>query len=270
MAVQAFTNALRNVYNNIPLPLLEAAFRPRDYQVSIDQRIKEVIVLGRVLPDFNVNAGKIKRIPLSACQIENIKPDPDFGSILSPTPGTLYRVPSHARENRDIVGVIDISYIYDYAGINDTPFGFGVNGNTVRSLATAMLNSHTGRNACLTPTPILLNNNMILITPTNSFLTDWALVCRLGYDEEFTNLSNSSILQLGKIILTATKGYIWLNLSIRIDQAELSGGQELGQFKNIVDSYKDELDKYNDELSKLNASALFDLEVNRWLLRAML
>lgn len=268
--IAAFSNALWTIYNTIPMPILEAAFRPRDYQVSLDARIKDVIISGRVLSDCNINAGKIKRIALSTCKIENVLPDPEFNSILSPTPGTLYRVPQEVRENRDIVGVIDISYLYDYTGFNDLSPGFGANGNTVRSLAAAMLNSHTHRNACLTPTPTLMSNNMILITPTNSFLTDWCLVCRLGYDEEFTGLHNAAILPLSNLITTATKAYIWVNLVIRIDQAELSAGQELGQFKPIVDSYRDAVDNYREELKKFSASQLFDPAVNRYILRAML
>ena len=268
--VPAFTNSLRTLYNTIPRPILEAAFRPRDYGVSLDQRIKDVIVEGRVLPDCNINAGKIKRIPLSSCIIEKVLPDPDFNSISSPTPGTLYRIPPAARENRDITGVIDISYLYDYTGTSDTPFGFGANGNTVASLASAVLNSHTHRNACLTPTPTLLSGNMVLINPTNSFLTDWCLVCRLGYDSEFTNISNSSVLPLSRLITTATRAYIWVTLAIQIDQAELSSGQELGQFKPIVDGYKDDIEKYYDELKAFSGSCLFDPAVHRYLLRAML
>ena len=268
--IHAFDNALRMVYNTIPIEILEATFRPKDFQVSLDERIKEVIINGRVLPDCNVNAGQIKRIPLSLCQIERVIPDPIFNSITSPTPGTLYRVPPHLREHRDIVGVIDISYLYDFTGFNDTPFGFGTNGNSVKSLAAAVLNSHTHRNACLTPTPKLLTDNMILITPTNSFLTDWALVCRLGYDTEFTNLPNSAVLPLGKLITTATKAYIWVNLTIRIDQAALSGGQELGRFKEIVDKYEADLDRYEVDLKDLRGSLLFDQEALRYLLRAML
>ena len=250
------------------MEILEAAFRPRDYGVSLDMRIKEVIISGRVLSDININSGKIKRIPLTSCEPVHILPDPGFDTIISPTPGTLYRVPAAARENRDIVGIVDISYLYSYVGFSDSPFGFGSNGNTVSSLASAMINSHTHRNACLTPTPTLLNDNMILINPTNSFISDWCLVCRLGYDEEFLNIARSMILPLSKLIMTATKAYIWTALVIRIDAGELSGGQELGKFKEIVDSYKEDLDRYDEDLKKTNASGLFDPEATRWFIRA--
>lgn len=268
--INAFANALRVIYNNIPMEILEATFRPRDYQTSLDQRIKDVIISGRVLPDCNINAGKIKRIPLYACNVEPVLPDPGYNSVVNPSPGTLYRVPAAARENRDIVGVIDISYPYDYTGFNDAQQGFGANGNTFAALAAAALDSHTHRNACLTPTPTLLTNNMVLINPTNSFLSDWTLVCRLGYDEEFTSLNRSSVIPLGRLVLTATKAYIWTTLTIRIDQSVLSGGQELGQFKNIVDDYRSSLDQYNDDLVKMRGSTMYDPEVVKYLIRSML
>lgn len=268
--IGAFANALRLIYNSIPHEILEVTFRPREYGVTLDQRIKDVIISGRVLPDCNINAGKIKRIPLYACMVEPVLPDPGYNSVVNPNPGSLYRVPAGVRENRDIVGVIDISYPYDYTGFNNAQQGFGNNGNTFAGLAGAALDSHTHRNACLTPTPTLLENNMVLINPTNSFLSDWTLVCRLGYDEEFSNLNRSSVTALGRLALTATKAYIWTTLAIRIDQNVLSGGQELGQFKNIVDDYRTALEQYEPDLTKFKGSTLYDPEVVRYFIRSAL
>jgi hypothetical protein len=268
--ISAFDNALRRVYGTIPPEILEATFRPRDYQVSLDQRIKDVIVSARVLQDCNVNSGKIKRIPLTACTIETVLPDPGYMSVVNPSMGTLYRIPPSMREHRDIVGVIDISYPYDYTGYNSPQMGFGNGGNTVAGLAAAVLDSHTHRNACLTPTPTLLAGNMILINPATNFISDWVLVCRLGYDDEFTSLNRSSVIPLSDLILTATQAYIWVHLTIRIDQAMLSGGQELGQFKAIVDEYKQAVTDYNSMLLKFRGSTNFDPEVTRYLIRSML
>jgi hypothetical protein len=258
------------VYAQIPKDILEVAFRPKDYGVTIDRRIQDVVVSGRVLPDCNINAGKIKRIPLSVCVDEQVLPDPGLSTSLNPSPGSLYRVPANARENRDIVGVIDITYLYDYAGFSDSPVGFGAIGNTVRTMAAAMLSSQTGRNNNLTPTPVLLAGNMVLINPTNSFINDWTLVCRLAYDEEFTNINNAAVLPLAQLITTATKSYVWTNLVVRIDQAALSGGQEIGQFKTIVDKYESAEEQYRADLQRFRGAALFDPDATRYFLRKML
>lgn len=268
--INTFSNALRAIYNSIPIEILEAAFRPKDYGVNLDQRIKEVIISGRVLPDCNINAGKIKRIPLLVCESEKVLPDPIYGSLINPTEGALFRIPPNAREHRDIVGVIDITYPYGYLGYGNSSTGFGMFGNSVSGLAAAALDSHTLRNACLTPTPTLLADNMILINPANSFLSDWVLLCRLAYDEEFTSINRSSVQPLTNLILTATKAYIWTKLIIQIDQAALSNGQELGQFKSIVDQYQSSLDQYNTDLTKFKGSAVFDPAVMPYLIRSML
>lgn len=268
--INAFENCLRAVYNNIPREILDVAFRPSDYQTSLDQRIKDVIILGRVLPDCNTTAGMVKRIPLYMCESVQILPDPGYASILNSPEGALYRIPPSQRENRDIVGVIDISYPYDYTSTNSAQVGFGLAGNSVASLAAAALDSHTHRNACLTPTPRLLAGNMVLINPANTFLSDWVLVCRLGYDEEFTNFNRGSIIPLCNLVLTATKVYIWTHLTIRIDQAVLSGGQELGQFKSIVDGYQSSLEQYNTDLTKLRGSLSLDPSLMRYISRRML
>lgn len=268
--ISAIENALRMVYANIPREILEVAFRPKDYQQSLDQRIKDVIVSGRVLPDCNVNAGTIKRIPLAGYMVENTLPDPGWASVVDPSAGSLYRIPAQARENRDIVGVIDISFPFDYTGYNSGQPGFSGGGNTLVGLAGAALDSHTHNNACLTPTPTLLANNMVLITPFSNFLSDWILVCRLGYDDEFTNIPRSVITPLSKLVLTATKAYIWTNLTIRIDQAALSGGQELGQFKTIVDSYQQAQEQYDNDFMKVRGSTMYDPAALKYLLRKML
>jgi len=268
--IRAFSNALRQVYASIPPEILEAAFRTKDYQTSMDRRIQDVIISGHILPDVDVNCGTIKRIPLYACMVENVLPDPGYNSITNPAPGSLYRIPAHMRENRDVVGVIDLSFPYDYTGYNDAQAGFGINGNSVAGLAAAALDSHTHRNACLTPTPKLLENNLVLINPTNSFLSDWVLVCRLGYDEDFTSLTRSAVIPLGKLLVTAVKMYIWTNLTIRIDQAVLSNGQELGQFKAVVDSYSSAAEQYAEDLIKFRGSTMYDPELMRYLVRSSL
>jgi hypothetical protein len=270
--INAFTNSLRLIYNTIPHPILEAAFRPRDFQVSLDQRIKDTIILGRVLPDCNINTGKIKRIPLRRSMAEPIRSMDGGGSLADQGGKRLYNIPPEARENRDIVGVIDISFRLDYTTFAYGQDGFGSQGNTLGGLARAALDSHTMSNACLTPTPTLLANNMILIDTYNLFFSDdeWTLVCRLGYDDEFTNISNSSVYPLSELILTATKAYVWVNLVLRIDQAELSGGQEIGQFKAIVDEYKPALDQYKEDLMKTRGAAMYDPAVMRYFIRSLL
>jgi len=272
--INAFTNALRLVFSSIPRELLEAAFRPNDFQTSLDTRIKDCIISARVLEDCNINGGKIKRIPLHRDMVESISPGTSSGggSFIDRGEHRLYKIPPLARENRDIVGVIDISFRFDYATFAYGQDGFGNSGNTIGGLSRAALNSHTMSNACLTPTPTLMADNMILLDTFNLFFTDsdWVLVCRLAYDDEFTNISNSSVYPLTKLILTATKAYIWTNLIIRIDHAELSNGQELGQFKTIVDRYESAAADYERDLVAVRGSLLWDPAVTRYLLRSAL
>lgn len=268
--IQAFSNALRTIYNTIPSEILEVAFTPSQFNCTLDERIQDRIIRGRVLHDCNINAGQIKRIPLYACETVYLNPDPMYTSLTDPSNGALYKIPPGVREHRDIVGVIDISYPYDYVGMNDAQMGFGVNGNDLMGLASFALRSRTHTGACLTPTPTLLANNMVLINPTNSFMSDWVLLCRLAYDENFTSINNSSITPLTNLIVTATKAYIWVNLTIKIDQAVLSGGQEIGKFKEIVDQYTDANNQYSEDLIKFRGSTLYDPKLMPFLVRSSL
>ncbi|MOA51142.1 hypothetical protein D3C78_1742520 [compost metagenome] len=45
-------------------------------------------------------------------------------------------------------------------------------------------------------------------------------------------------------MVLATKAYIFTNIALPMDQAELSGGMALGRFKEIVDGYADAYEQY--------------------------
>ena len=71
MPVTALTACLSHVYNNIPEEILEAAFEPGLYNVTLDERIIAEVIRGRVLIAANLLTGRHTRIPLFEVYREN-------------------------------------------------------------------------------------------------------------------------------------------------------------------------------------------------------
>ena len=110
------------------------------------------------------------------------------------------------------------------------------------------------------PTPILKEGHLVYIYPPQSAHIDWILVCRLAYDDEFSNLNDSAVYSLMQLIECATKAYVYNTLVLKIDAAKLEGGYEFGKFKEIVESYADQNEKYDELLLNFRGGALLDPE----------
>jgi len=250
---------LRTIFAQIPRELLNLAF-PAVHTETMDERICSEVLRARVLPDCNCIGGKLKHILLETDWIEpSTSPSPYMFGYTDTY--CLYRIPAKARENRSIVSTSHIAltgtiYAAQMSQMYPSPSTFGM--NTLGSLASQVLNSHTFEYASATPMPILRSGDLIMLTPMNyqtMLNRQWTLTCRLDYDEEFTNLNQQALPVLRKLAVAAVKAYIYNLLIIRIDQGELESGQQLGIIKELVSSYSDQNDVYSELLPEFNGAA---------------
>ena len=248
---------LRRVYNVIPTMILEKAFRLKSTD-SLDNLIHSKIIVERVLFDCNLVAGRYKQIPLDPNWIESsVNPAPlIYGNTRSEC---IYRIPPHARENRNISMVLEIRHNFNqyFAGMG-TDINFNTFGNTADTIATQALASQTFMYNIPLPSPVLVSGHQVkLMYATTPQMHDlpWLLICRLNYDEDFTNLNAQAILPLVELVLLATESYIYTNLVLEIDQAVITGGAEFGKFKELVESYGPAEEKYLESLKAFNGGA---------------
>ena len=258
--------ALRQIMHTIPKQILDAAFRPTDRRMSLDQCIQEDVILGRVLPDCICYAGNLKRIVLKSAYVEKVDiPEPTLYAASEAY--CVYRIPPEARDYKDIVTVISVNYPNVlYGNMSTVPPYSGAIGNTANNMAAAVLETQTFANTPVLPSPILVSGHQVKLAPVPMMLyhsVDWVLTCRLAYDEAFTNLSPSAVRPLANLILCATKNYIYNELILAIDSAYLVGGQELGRFKEIVDGYSGEQEKYDELVNKFRGAATI-LDPEAW------
>lgn len=267
--ISAVTKIMATIRHTIPSTILEAAFRSADYTVSIDKRIIDKIITDRVLVDVNATCGKLAKIPILLSYRQPTLDPPVLFAGLSRM-NEIYEIPAHAREGRNIGSVVNMSWFGDYSAMYpNAAAGFFNRGNNLGNLVMFALNSRTYGDVNLPPKAVLLAGNMIRTTPP--IYTDGTILnCLLEYDEEFTNLSSSSLGPLTELALCATKIYIYNTLVVNIDLAALSGGQILGVVKQIVDGYSEEWTRYNELLDTFRGSTIFDPELSGYIIGSAL
>jgi len=71
----------------------------------------------------------------------------------------------------------------------------------------------------------------------------------LANDENMSNIQIRSYPDFFKLVEFAVKSYIYNELIIQVDTAELRYGQAVGAFKDVLTSYSDAESNYQDFLS---------------------
>jgi hypothetical protein len=253
-------HALSRIAHSIPMQILKEAFEPDRHFVTLDERIREEVIVGRVLPDCNLFSGKTARILLQSNWVEYTS-IPSMLGLISAGNYTVYRIPPDFRDNRNIVAVTALDYPPAYYS-GDMMVNFGMNGvgRSSGDLACQAINSLTGRGMTQRPTPILREGNMVYVYPPQSTHIDWLLTCRLEYDDQFMNMEASSIEPFRNLVECAVKAYIYNSLVLKIDSMRMEGGADFSKLKDIVESYSDQNDKYDELLVKFRGGAQLDVE----------
>lgn len=251
---------INRLSNTIPRRILMEAFKPDQHYVTLDERIREEVIVGRVLPDCNLYSGKVAKIVLSSRWVEYTTTPPMIGLVAAGS-YAVYRIPPEVRDNRQIVAIQSLDYPPAYfAGDMLTQSGFNSTGITSGDLACQALNSLTGRGSSIRPMAILRDSNMVYIYPPQSSHVDWLMTCRLEYDDQFLNMSNNAIQPLTDLVECATKAYIYNTLALEIDMMRMEGGYDFSKFKEIVESYADQNDKYAELLLAFRGASTLDPE----------
>ena len=217
---------------------------------SIDTHISDHVIVPIVLPRINSVTGKLKTVRLESAFIEPTSRDyADSGLGGS----QIYRIPPHARENREIVEVRGLRASRHEDGIASP--------NNVFNAQTAMLASHTyGNRDVITATPILREANIIQVRP--SLTSEGALVeCLLGFDRHFTGLPNHAHIAVSRYVTSHVKRWIWSRRDLVIEQGELRAGVATNRLREHVTRYEEENEEKQDQLlNTVRGAVLFDKE----------
>jgi hypothetical protein len=241
----------------VPEMVLQVAFRNELRFMTIDAVIKQNIVAAIVLKDLNLYAGKLARIPLRA---EWLKPMTSVGLYPAVMGSGVYQIPPEAREYKDITVPLEITY-------PSNTVWFPGGGNNSACVKDAMENiagtamasvNYNGYNT--TPTPILMGSNIIRLEPTAATHVDWIFSCLLEYDIEFTNINESMVTQLVKLVSKATQAVIYNKLINQMQIAVMVSGAEMDTIRGIVERWESAAEEYQELLLETRGAAVFDQE----------
>lgn len=252
------SKATQEIKYRIPRQILQKVFvdgttywRPTAAS-SIEAQIENLVIRPRVLVDLNLISGQEVLISLEGLAFEN-----PYQMT------TVIFIPKSRTQGRRINSVRNVSFFSAasmgglYGGLTGGFAGSGMQDSTASVAVTAGLmasfdkipQTSTSRVSLIAENTILINDG--LIVPAHSFLR-----CILENDDQLSNLPLRSYRYFSNLVEYAVKAYIYNEMVVTMGQGELFYGQELGRFKDIVDSYADANQNYQDYLREKMESTM--------------
>lgn len=264
----AISKAVQEIKYRIPHEVLQRVFlepvngwRPV-ISMTLESQIENLVIRPRVLVDLNLVSGQEVMVPLAGLEMPQPQPYQ-----------TVIHVPKSRTNGRRINSVRNVSFfnmsamggIYGAtAGFNGGLTGLNLEDSTTAVAVTAGLmasydkipQTSTAKVSLIAENTVLVNDAMII--PSSSFLR-----CILENDENLSSLPLRSYMAFCQLVEYAVKAFIHNRMVVAMGERELFYGQELGRFKEIVDSYADANQNYLDYLrEKMQAIMLMSDEAS--------
>ena len=242
--MNVISKAIEDCKFKIPRKILEAVFVMRDgawrqSQYNVDENIMATVVRPRVLVDCNLTGGAEVFIPLEGLQKERVN---DYTSV--------YHIPKSKTQGRSILSVSIITFT-DPTRMSSIGIG-AVQGNTTMMRAgNAMVDAMGNIPVTSTARVQLIAENVVMVQDTIVLPANIFLRCTIANDENMSHIQPRSYLAVSKLVEYAVKAHIYNELVINMGQTMLVGGQDLGVFKEIVDSYSDANELYETHLREV-------------------
>jgi hypothetical protein len=236
--VGAIQKAIQEVKYAIPVEVLNEVFLKKEFgrtplPVSLDTIIREKVIDPRVMVDCNLLGGTQVELPL-----DSVLPE-----VMAPYK-TVYRVPKTLTQNRSISKVLSITM-----GQTTMMSGsyLGVQGySQILDAAQGLAAAQSGIPIVSSASIRLIAENTVLVSDYQSLPRSAYLRCYLESDDEYSQLNAMTYPHFCQLVELAVKAYVYTNAIIPIGQAQLSGGMELGRFREIVDSFSDANQMYKE------------------------
>ena len=258
--IDAVARALIQIHNTIPYEVLSAAFNYDEYSdQSLDDLIKEKVILTRVRDDISIRGGKVFDLILSLDWAKYTSSPSPYALGISGSYSTFV-IPPEAREHRDISCVLSVRFPYTISTSITGSFynSCSVQGNTLGGLACAALQSQTGAQQLANPYGQIYPGNTIVLNPPQISFIPWNVRVRLRYDDNFSGMDVSTLRPFVHVCELATKAYIYTHLKMKIESNMVFRGAEIGVMAEFVNAYADANDQYDEALLQLGGAEFYD------------
>lgn len=250
--MNALIKALDEIKYTIPFEVLRVVFRNttdwRSAPTSLDSEILNKVIRPRVLLDCNLVGGQSIMVNLG-----------DIPYQYNDAYSIVYRIPAERLLYRSLISVLSVGYLPflpghggGYGNSIGAANAFAMNNfNDVSMAAQRVADSFSSMPSVSTAQAEIIADNTVLIRDTNRVTNAYQLRCIIGNEENLNNINPRSYISFTKLCQLAVKSYIYNNMIIKMDSAFLSGGQELGAFKNYVENLADSEEMYRTELTEV-------------------
>nr|DAT15073.1 MAG TPA: Putative virion structural protein [Caudoviricetes sp.] len=233
--------ALNEVHQTIPEELLDATFlepfRTNFYNpVNVDALITSEVVQARVLPDLNVEYAQKIKVPLAQCKVQQISPQE-----------YVVTVPPEATGNRKIISVMGLNYNVSVAGSAYYEMA-GDSGSALMNVAQKMANSNMGVVGHYDTKVDMISGNSFRVRRSPMLNSTVAVELIIENDPKLNNIPIMTANYIKKLIVLATKAYIYRKMVFKVNKARIEGGAEISVFSEFIDRYADAEEQYQEEL----------------------
>lgn len=240
----ALKKAVEEVRWSVPLDILKEVFIPKMARykgaaISLDEQILTQVIRPRVLMDCNIVGGTEINVPLEGLKAEMVD---NYMAV--------YNIPKSRTQGRSIMSVSSISY----ASMSATSLiaasqAFSVCSQTpVLAAGQALFDANNTIPNISSARVSLIGENVILVQDTAVPMAYGFITCTIANDDNLNNIQMRSILHFADLCVLAVKAYIYNEYRIKLDRGFISGGQEIGAFKEIVEEYRDANQMYREYL----------------------
>lgn len=233
--------ALDEIKFQIPIEILNQVFISQEalncgHVVSLDTRIREDILEPRVFVDIDLKGGTEAFIPLDT---------PVRAEYHDPYT-VIYHIPDEVVQNRRIVQVYSVHFAllgYQNAGMalhyTESPLSA-----SVRQILDSAMRVPPASTSYLN----LIAHNVVMARFVYLPYKTAFMRVRLGSDEALSHIRAPAIPAFSELCVLATKAYIYNRMMVAMDQGQLSGGQMLGMFREIISEYREAEITYQERL----------------------